>query len=89
VWGAYWLGGMVKRALDAQSAVVQDVERLSKIKQEVIDFFGPQAVLQREQAYKEILLQRERTYQEQLDRDRKLRCGKTTCPRCGKRWLLR
>ena len=37
----------------AQSTVLQDFERHSKIMQQVIDFFDPQAQLQREQAYKE------------------------------------
>ena len=39
-------------SLKAQSTVLQDVERLSKMMQQVIAFYDPQAVLQREQAYK-------------------------------------
>jgi hypothetical protein len=39
--------------MKAQSTVLQDFERHSKIMQQVIDFFNPQAQLQREQAYKE------------------------------------
>jgi hypothetical protein len=38
--------------MKAQSTVLQDVERLNKLMQQVIDFFDPQAALQREQAYK-------------------------------------
>ena len=40
-------------SMKAQSAVLQDFERYSKIMQQVIDFFDPKAQLQREQAYKE------------------------------------
>jgi hypothetical protein len=40
-------------SIKAQSAVLQDFERHIKIMQQVIDFFDPQAQLQREQAYKE------------------------------------
>jgi chromosome segregation ATPase len=40
-------------SMKAQSTVLQDLERHSKIMQQVIDFFDPTAQLQREQAYKE------------------------------------
>jgi hypothetical protein len=39
--------------MKAQSTVLQDVERLYKIMQQVIDFVGPEAQLQREQARRE------------------------------------
>src|SRR5215475_5340606 len=39
--------------MQAQSTVLQDVERLNKVMQQVIDFFDPQAQLQREQAYRD------------------------------------
>ncbi len=41
--------------MKAQSAILQDFERHSKIMQQVIDFFEPQAQLRREQAYKELV----------------------------------
>lgn len=67
VAGIYRYFGVLKRAIEsqektiaaqaeqmkAQSTVLQDFERHSKIMQQVIDFFDPQAQLQREQAYKE------------------------------------
>ena len=68
VAGIYRYFGVLKRAIEsqektiaaqaeqmkAQSTVLQDFERHSKIMQQVIDFFDPQAQLQREQAYKEL-----------------------------------
>jgi hypothetical protein len=69
VWGICWYIGVLKRAIEgqektiaaqaeqmkAQSTVLQDFERLSKLMQQVIDTVDAPAMLERWQKYKEMV----------------------------------
>src|SRR5262245_10244695 len=54
--------------MNAQSTVLQDFERHSKIMQQVIAFFGPEAQLRRGQAYKELVERDLKTLERELQR---------------------
>jgi hypothetical protein len=79
VWAAFWLSGVLKRAIEsqektiaaqaeqmkAQSTVLQDFERLNKMMKEVIDTVDAPAMLQRLKSYKGLV---DQEAQDQLKR---------------------